>query len=608
MFDSPTILLALIALLGLFCQWFAWWVKLPAILFLLLSGIILGPTLGILEPNALLGELFFPLVSLSVAIILFEGSLSLNYAEIRGLAGVVRRLVSVGVLVTWIIMTLASHFLIGFSWSLSFIFGSLVVVTGPTVIVPMLRSVRPNSRISSVLRWEGIVIDPIGALLAVLVYETIISLGHQFDLAHTLVVFFKVLAFGGIIGVGSGYLLGLLLRYQILPTFLHNIGTIAFVLSAFALSNYWQEESGLLTVTIMGIWLANMRDVNVDDILSFKENLTILLISGLFILLAARIEFDQLLLLGWPALLILACMQFIARPAAVFLSTVKSDLSWQERTMIAWIGPRGIVAAAIAAFFAIQLEAAGFEKAPLLVSLTFIIIIGTVVLQSATSRLFANLLNVSEPASRGFLIVGANLVARELAQVLKDNEVNVLLTDTNWENIKEARMKGLDTFYGNPVSEFADTHLDLVGLGRLIGVSPQRELNALAAMRYRLEFGAKNIFNVPVISKNAASEKHAIATQYKGRTPFSSDLTYSKFTSLLMQKARIKSTLLTESFDFEQMKETNRQLYPLFAVNKSGRLYVFSEDEKLQLQPGWTVISLDYSDVIKQQAEPAEKD
>lgn len=594
MIESAAIMIAVIGLTGLLCQWLAWWIKLPAILFLLLAGILLGPTLGWLDPNALLGDLFFPLVSLSVAIILFEGSLTLKFDEIRGLGTVVRRLVSVGVIITWLIMAAACHLLLGLNWALSLLFGSLVVVTGPTVIVPMLRSVRPNSRIANILRWEGIVIDPIGALLAVLVYESIISFGQDADFSHTLFTFFKTLLVGGVFGCAAGYLLGIALRRHLLPSYLHNFATVALVLLVFAGSNALQHESGLLSVTLMGIWLANMKHIDVEEILSFKEHLTTLLISGLFILLAARIDLQQLVELGWLSILLLLTVQFIARPLSVIASTFGSDLSWQERSLIAWIGPRGIVAAAISALFALRLEAAGFEQASVLVALTFIIIVGTVVFQSATSRPLARCLKVSEPSPRGFLIVGANPVARAIASALEKQGFNALLSDSNWENIRAARMEGLKTFYGNPVSEYADTHLDLIGIGHLLGLSPQHELNALACMRYRLEFGEQRLFSLTIANPENQSDKKTIAAKHKGHTLFTSELSFSKFASLISQEAKIRATCLSENFSFENLlAQAEGKLYPLFAIDKNDRIHVFSDARELKPEIGWSVISLD---------------
>ncbi|MFT4997821.1 MAG: NhaP-type Na+/H+ or K+/H+ antiporter, partial [Flavobacteriales bacterium] len=348
------LLLSLIGLLGLLCQWAAWRVKLPAILFLLLTGILLGPITGLLDPDALFGDLLFSFISLSVAIILFEGSLTLKRSELSEVGSVVKNLVTYGALLNGVIVTICTHYLTGISWSLSALFGAIMVVTGPTVIMPMLRTVRPNAVLARTLRWEGIVIDPLGALLAVLVFEWIVA--HQIgtNLLHVFSIFGQTIAVGSVLGGGVAYSYGLLLRHRFIPLYLHNFSAIVAVTSTFAVSNILMHESGLLAVTIMGIWLANMRGVHTRDILNFKENLTLMLVSTLFIVLSARLQFDGLITLGWGALGVLLVMQFIARPVKVFLSTINSTLSRNERLLLAWVGPRGIVAAAITAVFALK--------------------------------------------------------------------------------------------------------------------------------------------------------------------------------------------------------------------------------------------------------------
>jgi CPA1 family monovalent cation:H+ antiporter len=380
------LLLSLIGLLGLLCQWAAWRVKLPAILFLLLTGILLGPVTGLLDPDALFGDLLFSFISLSVAIILFEGSLTLKRSELSEVGSVVKNLVTYGALLNGVIVTICTHYLTGISWSLSALFGAIMVVTGPTVIMPMLRTVRPNAVLARTLRWEGIVIDPLGALLAVLVFEWIVA--HQIgtNLLHVFSIFGQTIAVGSVLGGGVAYSYGLLLRHRFIPLYLHNFSAIVVVTSTFAVSNILMHESGLLAVTIMGIWLANMRGVHTRDILNFKENLTLMLVSTLFIVLSARLQFDGLITLGWGALGVLLVMQFIARPVKVFLSTINSTLSRNERLLLAWVGPRGIVAAAITAVFALKLELMNIPHAELLVPLAFSVIIGTVVIQSATAR------------------------------------------------------------------------------------------------------------------------------------------------------------------------------------------------------------------------------
>jgi len=492
--EHTILVIAGITVLGIACQWFAWWVKLPAILFLLLAGIVVGPVTGLVQPDALFGGLLFPIVSLSVAVILFEGSLTLKFAEIEGLETVVKRMVTTGLLVTWLVVAVTTYVLLDFAPALAVLFGAITVVTGPTVIVPLLRTVRPTAHVSRILRWEGIVIDPIGALLAVLVFEFIVSGQGGIALGHTLWSFAKIIAVGLVFGIVTGQVLGLALRNYWLPEYLHSVAALALVFAGFALSNLVEAEAGLLTVTVMGIWLANMKKVSVEHILDFKETLSVMLISALFIILAARIDFAQFQELGWAALGILAVMQFVARPLKIAISTRGSTLNWRERALLGWIAPRGIVAAAVAALFALKLQALGYREAELLVPLTFLIIIGTVVLQSTTAGLLARMLGVAEPEPRGFLIVGANLVARTVALALKNKGYESLLCDNNWSYVSAARMRGLNSFYGSPVSEYADRRLDLVGFGRLLALSPYPELNVLAVHRYRREFGANELY------------------------------------------------------------------------------------------------------------------
>jgi NhaP-type Na+/H+ or K+/H+ antiporter len=601
-FHEPVVAIALIGVVAMLCQWLAWWVKLPAILFLLLSGVLLGPALNIVDPDTLLGDLLFPFVSLSVALILFEGALTLRLEEIRGLERVVRNLVTIGMLSTWLIIAASASYFLGFSWQLALLFGAIMVVTGPTVIVPMLRTVRPTAKISNILRWEGIVIDPIGALLAVLVFEFILASSGE-ALSHTFAAFALMLTTGIVLGVLSGYLLGILLRRHWLPEYLHNFATLAMVFAVFALSNTLHEESGLLTVTVMGMWLANMRGVNIEDILDFKENLSVLLISTLFIILAARIEFDQLTQLGMAAVLVFLTLQFVARPLKIMLSTWGSSLTWRERTLLAWIAPRGIVAAAISALFSLRLEAAGYDQADMLVPLTFLMIVGTVVLQSASARLIARMLGVAEPSPRGILIVGANQVARVIGKALTEAGFRTVLADTYWDNVRTARMEGLSTYYGNPTSQHADRNLDLVGIGMLFSLSPQSDLNALATMRFKPEFGKMGVYSLP--SKGEAEEGADKASAERiGRTLFGMDVTYSRLSHLLGEGAEMHSTTLSDDFSYDDfVARFGDEALPLFGITPRENLRVFTAEDSIKPGNGWTLLYLS-----KAEEEPETQD
>ena len=272
--SDPLLSLVSVGLLSIACQYLAYKIRLPAILPLLIVGIVVGPVFGVLNADDLFGDLLFPVVSLSVAIILFEGSLTLKFSDIAGHGNMVRNLCSIGVVVTWGVAATAAHYSLDLSWQLSFLFGAIVTVTGPTVIVPMLRTVRPQTNLANILRWEGIVIDPIGALLAVLVFEFIVA-SQETAITHTLIAFGKTVGIGSVLGLAAGYLLGLSIRKKWIPHYLLNTAVLTIILGVFAASNYVAHESGLLAVTIAGMVLANMKDVDVEDILEFKETLSV---------------------------------------------------------------------------------------------------------------------------------------------------------------------------------------------------------------------------------------------------------------------------------------------------------------------------------------------
>ncbi len=587
------ILVPILLSVAALCQYIAWRLKLPAILFLLLIGVITGPILHIITPDETFGSLLMPAVSLSVAIILFEGSLSLHFNEIREVRQVVRNLVSIGMLINWIILAMATHYIMNLSWGISWLFGALVVVTGPTVIVPMLRSVRPNSQVSSVLKWEGILIDPIGALLAVLVFTWLAADTGAFT--QTIVIFLKILCIGTFLGFLAGQVLGLLIRYYIIPDFLQTLTSLAFVLSVFVLSNELATEAGLLAVTVMGIRMANMKDVHVKEILHFKEHLSLLLISALFILLSARIDLSALTHIIFPALAIFAIMQFIARPLAVFASSLKSKLSWQEKTIIAWIGPRGIVAAAVSALFAFRLGQSGMDGANLLVPLTFFMIVATVVFQSATAAPLARFLNVAEPESSGFLIIGANPVSIAIGKTLMDLGLKVTIASSSWINVQKAKLDGLKVYYGNPASELADIHLDLVGLGHLLALSSDPSFNTVASMKYRSEFGRDHIFHIDA-HRDGESVNKRIAKEYKGYK-LNDEINFSKFNQLLAQGGKVRSTKLTDAFSFENLMENNKVI-PLLAISANGKVRSFDEYFTSSTpKAGSLIISLDFSSI-----------
>lgn len=577
MVEQITGMLALIGVLSLFCQWLGWKLRLPAILPLLLCGLTLGPGLGFLNPDAIFGNLLFPIISLGVAVILFEGALTLNFKEIKDHGRMVTHLVTIGTAITWACITTATFYLLDFSWEIALLFGALVVVTGPTVIVPMLRSVRPKSQLASILRWEGIVIDPIGALLAVLVFEYITVSGDP--TTHVLYALGSMLSLGLGLGAAAGYLTGQILRRNLLPHYLRNTAVLTLMLGVFVGSNLLQEESGLLTVTVMGIWLANMRGVDIAEILEFKETLTVLLISALFILLAARLDSNAMLDLGWGGVGVLVVTMLVARPLSIWVSGVGTSLSRADKWFLCWIAPRGIVAAAVSSLFAIKLEANNVQGADAIVPLVFLIIIGTVVIQSLTAGRWARFLGVKADSAQGLLIFGASKFSRELAKILKSKDVKVLLADSNWDNIRLARMDNIPVYFGNPASEHAETYMDLTGIGRVLIISPYRQLNPLVSFYFQDFFGEKKVFELN--NTEAGSARHQLSESYKQRLClFGDSVSYAKIASLMAKGAVLKVTNITENFSFEHFcKRYGETAMPLVYLTKDGKVMVVSGND-----------------------------
>ncbi|MGR9089751.1 MAG: cation:proton antiporter [Gammaproteobacteria bacterium] len=588
--DKP-ILFAAIGMIALFSQWLAWRMKAPSIVFLLAAGILIGPVFGILNADSFLGDLLFPIVSISVAVVLFEGSLTLRFHELKDTGSALWRMLTIGVLSTWAVIACATHYLVGTSWELAILFGAIMVVTGPTVIGPMLRAVRPTEKIARLLRWEGIVIDPLGAVLAILVFDLILA--HQGPGHSTSPIFtLGELLFVGILsGCFAGQLVGLALRKFWLPEYLHNVGTLLVVIAVFVLSDTIAHESGLLAVTIMGVWLANMPGVRTEEILDFKESLSVLLISGLFILLASRLQLDALAAIGLPALGVFLVTQFIARPLKVLVSTWPGELTWHERGLLAWIAPRGIVAAAISSLFALRLEEINYPGAENIVPLAFALIIGTVVWQGLTAPTVARWLGVAQPEPTGILFVGGNALARAIAAKLHDAGFRIVIADSGWDNIRAARMAGLPTYFGNPVSEHAERRLDLTGIGHVFAMSRRDTLNALACARFSAEFGRNAVHALAVRSEEAQSEKHVPAKDDHGAL-FGPEQDYATLARMLAEGAEIRQSKLKEEFNYAAMRKQNPGMIPLLAWDAGKRIQADATSIDFTPKAGWTVLIL----------------
>lgn len=589
--NDLTLPLVLVGIISIACQYFAFKIKIPAILPLLIVGIIVGPVTGIINADNIFGDLLFPIVSLSVAIILFEGSLTLKFKDISGHGKMVRNLCTIGALITLVTVAPIAHYALNISWELSFLFASLVTVTGPTVIVPMLRTVRPSAKVANILRWEGIIIDPIGALLAVIVFEYIIS--TQNALEHTFMAFAMTVGVGSVIGALSGYFLGLALRHHWIPHYLTNTAVLTLMLGVFAASNVFAHESGLITVTIMGMWLTNMRGVDVDDILEFKETLSVLLISGLFILLASRIDLSAIAEVGMSAVLVLLVIILVSRPLSVIASSINTKLNWREIALLSWIAPRGIVAAAVSALFSLKLEAIDYPQAELLVPMVFLVIIVTVVIQSLSSAKIAEWLKIRSPEPNGILMFGGGLFSRLLAKELLVQKIPVCLTDTNWETIKQARMDGIPCYFGNPISEHASRNLDISLYSRVLVLSPYKQLNPLVSYHFEHELGKGTVLG---LNNNETQQRpsHQVNESYtKKLSLFRDDATYGRLIGYVNKGAQVKTTGLSEEFTYQDYEQEYKDRFiPLCAITADGKVKIFTTTKERKPKDDWKIISL----------------
>lgn len=589
--ETALIAVAAIIVLGVSAQWLAARLRLPSILLLLIFGFLAGPVTGLLDPDTLRGDWLFPLVSLSVGLILYEGGLSLSVSDLLKVGGVVRNLISIGALVTWAVGALAGYLIFDVSAGLAILLGAVLIVTGPTVIGPLLRYIRPSGPVGPILRWEGIVIDPIGAVLAVLVYEAIGGAEGGATTANIVLAVVKTVLLGGGLGLIAAGLLAFLLHRYWIPDFLQNAVSLMFVVAAFTAANALQPESGLLTATVMGIALANQKLADVRHIVEFKENLRVLLISSLFILLAARLRPADLTAVGWGGVAFVIVLIVVGRPLATFISTMGSRLKRNERLFLAWMAPRGIVAAAVSSVFELRLNELGYTDARLLVPITFVVIIATVAVYGLTSAAVARRLGLAVANPQGILLAGAHRWGRELAAVLRAKGFPVLLIDNNRANIAAARMEGLPTYSGSILAEYVIDEVELGGIGRLLAMTPNDWVNTLAAQRFMRFFGRAGCYQLP--PRDEPEGKQTLHKHLHGRWLFGDEYTYVALSDRCNTGAVIKATPLSESFDYAAFQSRyGETAVPLLVITESRRLNVITADQKLAPQPGQTLISL----------------
>jgi NhaP-type Na+/H+ or K+/H+ antiporter len=535
---GPT--LAVIVGAGMVAQWLAWRAQVPSIIALLLAGLLLGPVTGVVNPDELLGGTLFPLVSLSVAIILFEGGLDLPPRELRNTGTVVRRLITIGAVITFLVGWYASREIFAISNQAAIVLGAVLVVTGPTVVGPLLRFVRPAGTTGPILRAEGVLIDPIGATAALLAFEIVLREDANEALIRVAGILVLTLVAGAGIGLLAAYLLDEALRRFLIPDQLIVPVTFAAVIATFVAANEIQEESGLVTVTVLGMYLARRETSTVRHVLEFSESLRTLLISALFILLAARIQADQLRDVLLPALGFLAVLVFVARPLSVLVSTVRTSLTWRERIFLTMMAPRGIVAAAVSAIFAIRMEEEAIADADQIVPIVFLVIIGTIVVYGFFSGPAARRLGLAEAQVDGVLIAGAHASARGIALQLKEHGIKTLLIDTDPYNVTRSISNGLQARRLSALAEDAAHDLDLRGIGRMLAFTSNDEVNALATARFARTFGRREVFQLSP-GKQRSGER-AVPSEYLGRQIGIEGLTYATVDERARQGWKVRTS------------------------------------------------------------------
>ena len=614
--------------LGILAQWLAWRFRFPSILLLLGFGIALGVYLSpadiiegllngekhheVVSENAqsgtpayseqeiddLANKFLLPFVSLSVAVILFEGGLTLRWSEMREGGKATVQLVTFGAIVTWGLTALCTYYLAGLDdWRIAALVGAFLVVTGPTVVVPLLRHIRPSKKMGSIVKWEGIVIDPVGAILAVLVYEYIHVTSESDGGGVTTVLWHMVST--GVVGLGvgviSGYLLVQLIKRFWIPDYLQAVSFLAVTLLAFGVSNLMFHESGLLTVTVLGIYLVNQKQVAIHHVREFKEHLGVFLISCLFIVLGSNFKLESIQVVGVNGLWFLLAMIFVVRPISVFAATIKTGLSMQEKVFLSFLAPRGIVAAAVASVFSLELANINVDQnlRSQIVPLTFVLIVGTVTVYGLFSAPLARLLKLADENPQGVLFAGAGAWVRDIAEALMNLDQQVLLVDSSYANWRETRMRGIPVECASILSEHLLEETDLSGIGRLVAATPSNEVNALAVQEYTSVFESKNVFQMAPWDINAG-KRTSVSEHSLGRLVASEDLPYVRIRNGYRQGAEVKTTLITDEYTIEDFYEKYGadNAAVLFVLDSNGRLHINSAHEPHDVKTGDTVIAI----------------
>lgn len=589
MFDSLLFDLMLVILIGMLSQWVAWKYRMPAIVVMAVAGLLVGPIFGLINPQESMGDLFGPIITFAVAIILFEGSLNLDVREIKGFSKPVGRIVTIGAFIAWIAGSLAAHYLAGLSWEVAFIIGGLFIVTGPTVILPLLRQAKLKPRPAAILKWEGIVVDPFGALLAVFAFECIKFINSEVTL-KALLLFFAASAFAVFLGWIAALIIGNAFERGSIPEYLKAPILFVVVLFTFVFSDEIMHETGLLAVTAMGMKMANMRLTTLNDVRHFKENISVLLISGIFVMLTASLDPKVLIEIFNPSIVIyVIAMIFVVRPLSIWIATIGTDLNIREKILIGWIAPRGIVALTVSGYFATILLENGYEDAELLTALTFALVLSTVVLHGFSIGFIAKKLNLTTTDESGVAIVGGSRFAAKLAQSIKDTGNKVLLIDQSWAALVDARKQGLDSHVGDILSEQIEYHIDLTPYRYMLAMTKTDMYNAHICADFAPDLGHQQLFQ----SAFHVGKDEESFTITGGQPLFTPAISIYRLEERMHAGHVIRKTFLTKQYSYTQyLRERDDKSILLYILRGDGSIEFFTPNVELQATAGDAIIAL----------------
>ncbi len=586
---DPVMAVAMVGALGVGAQWIAWRLRMPAIVLMLAAGLLAGPVFGVFDPSRDIGTLMGPMISIAVAIILFEGGLTLDFHSLRGAEQGVKRLVFLGAPVGWIGSALALHYVGGLSWESSAVFGGIMIVTGPTVIAPLLRQARLNRRPAQLLQWEAIVNDPIGALAAVLAFEVIVvsASAGSFGLAAWQIL--RGIVVAGVLGWAGGWILSEAFRRGKVPEYMKVPVLFSILLGIFALTDYILHESGLLAVTVMGVVIANANLPSYTELRRFKEHATILLVSGVFVLLAANMDMETLRLINWNAVAMVAVVILLVRPVTVLFSLAFTNIPFQERLLVGLTGPRGVVLVAVAGLFGERLVAEGVEDAAFLTPFAFALVAATVVLHGFTLAPLARWLGLAGKGQPGVLLSGGSQFATSFAKTLQELEVPILITDTNRARLRSARDAGLPVFFGDVLSEAAEHSAEIMKYGVVLALSDNDAYNTLVATDLAPEFGRENVYQLGRAKQD--SKRHELPASLGGRI-VAQGRGYTELAGKMVQGWEVRATNLTEDYTFEDWQSQNDEGIPLATHGQTAGLRILSETSKVESEGEFKLIWL----------------